>query len=134
MARNRNLPTISDFRRDFPQFSDVTKYPDPTIQFRLNLADLLIDGSDKGDLFPYIVELFVAHYLALNSADQRAAQVGGAGGSNSGILTSKSVDKVSMSYDTSATLDPDAKFWNNTRYGSEFWQYISLFGFGGIQL
>lgn len=134
MARNLNLPTVSDFRRDFPQFSDETKYPNAVIQFRLNLADFLIDGSAMGDLFPYIAELFVAHYLALYSSDSRAALAGGAGGSNSGILTSKSVDKVSMSYDTSATLDPDAKFWNNTRYGSEFWQYISMFGYGGIQL
>lgn len=134
MAKNRNLPTVSDFRRDFPQFSDATKYPDTVIQFRLNLADLLIDGSAMAELFPYIVELFVAHYLFLYAADSRSASVGGAGGSNSGVLTSKSVDKVSMGYDTSATLNPDAGFWNNTRYGSEFWQYISMFGFGGIQL
>ena len=134
MAKNRNLPTVSDFRRDFPQFSDATKYPDTIIQFRLNLADLLIDGSAMAELFPYIVELFVAHYLALYSSDSKSAAVGGAGGSNSGVLTSKSVDKVSMGYDTSATLNPDAGFWNNTRYGSEFWQYISMFGFGGIQL
>lgn len=134
MARNQNLPTASDFRRDFPQFFDATKYPDAVIQFRLNLADLLIDGSAMAELFPYIVELFVAHYLALYSNDSKSAAVGGAGGSNSGVLTSKSVDKVSMGYDTSATLNPDAGFWNNTRYGSEFWQYISMFGFGGIQL
>ncbi|ECC3368559.1 TPA: DUF4054 domain-containing protein, partial [Escherichia coli] len=48
--------------------------------------------------------------------------------------SSKSVDKVSVSYDTSATLNPDAGFWNNTRYGAEFYQLITMFGAGGRQL
>lgn len=134
MARNLNLPTVSDFRRDFPQFSDATKFPDAVVLFRLNLADTLIDGSEMGDMFPYIAELFVAHYMALYAADIRSSSIGGAGGSNSGILTSKSVDKVSMGYDTSSTLNAEAGFWNNTRYGSEFWQLLMMFGLGGVQL
>lgn len=134
MSRNRNLPTVSDFRRDFPQFSDTTKYPDPVIQFRLNLADVLIDGSAMGEMFPYLAELFVAHYMALNAADTAAGVMGGAGGSTSGVVASKSVDKVSVSYDNSSTLNPDAGFWNFSRYGAEFWQMIQFFGYGGIQL
>lgn len=134
MARNRNLPTVSDFRRDFPQFSDDTKYPDPVIEFRLNLADMLIDGSAMGNIFPYLVELFVAHYMVLNAADTAAGSLGGAGGATSGVVASKSVDKVSVSYDNSATLNADAGFWNFSRYGAEFWQMLQLFGYGGIQL
>ncbi|ENE2373282.1 DUF4054 domain-containing protein, partial [Klebsiella aerogenes] len=56
------------------------------------------------------------------------------GGANSGVQTSKSVDKVSVGYDASMTLNPDAGFWNNTRYGSEFWEYLMIFGAGAIQL
>ncbi len=134
MARNRNLPTVSDFRRDFPQFSDDTKYPDAVIEFRLNLADMLIDGSAMGSMFPYLAELFVAHYLVLNAADTAAGALGGAGGATSGVVASKSVDKVSVSYDNSATLNADAGFWNFSRYGAEFWQLLMLFGYGGIQL
>lgn len=134
MARNRNLPTVIDFRRDFPQFTDATKYPDAVIQFRLNLADMLIDGSAMGDMFPYLVELFVAHYMVLDAADTAAGVLGGAGGSTSGVVASKSVDKVSVSYDNSSTLNADAGFWNFSRYGAEFWQILQLFGYGGIQL
>ena len=134
MARNLNLPTVSDFRRDFPQFTDATKYPDPVIKFRLNLADTLIDGSAMGDMFPYLVELFVAHYMVLHAADTMSGALGGAGGATSGVVSSKSVDKVSVSYDNSSTLNPDAGFWNFSRYGAEFWQMILLFGYGGIQL
>lgn len=134
MARNKNLPTVSDFRRDFPQFSDETKFPDPVIQFRLNLADKLIDGSAMGDMFPYLAELFVAHYMALYTADKASGAVGGAGGATSGVVASKSVDKLSVSYDNSSTLNADAGFWNFSRYGAEFYQMLMLFGYGGIQL
>ena len=112
MPKNQSLPTVSDFRRDFPQFADPAKYPEAQIQFRLNLADVLLSENVTGkELFPYFVELFVAHYMTLWA-----------------------VDKVSVSYDTSATLNPDAGFWNNTRYGAEFYQLITMFGAGGRQL
>ncbi|PSY57320.1 DUF4054 domain-containing protein [Escherichia coli] len=66
--------------------------------------------------------------------DSRAMLAGGPGGSTNGVQSSKSVDKVSVSYDISATLNPDAGFWNNTRYGAEFYQLITMFGAGGRQL
>ncbi|ANF79326.1 DUF4054 domain-containing protein [Salmonella enterica] len=135
MAKNSSLPTVAQFRQTFPQFTDETTYPDPAIQMRLNLADVLMSESRFGpDVFPYVVCLFVAHYLALSAADNRSAATGGAGGVNTGIMTAKSVDKVSASYDASSTLNPDAGFWNNTRYGSEFWEYLMIFGAGAIQL
>lgn len=134
MARNNGLPTVTQFRADFPQFSSEVTFPDAQVQFRLNLADKLLDEVIFDDVFPYVVELFVAHYMALQAADNRAAAIGRAGGANSGVSNSKSVDKVSVGYDTSATLNPDAGFWNNTRYGSEFYELVCLFGTGGRQL
>ncbi|EIC3241232.1 TPA: DUF4054 domain-containing protein [Escherichia coli] len=135
MPKNQSLPAVSDFRRDFPQFADPARYPESQIQFRLNLADVLLSENVTGKaLFPYFVELFIAHYMTLWAADSRAMLAGGAGGSTNGVQSSKSVDKVSVSYDTSATLNPDAGFWNTTRYGAEFWQYLMLAGAGGRQL
>ncbi|KFC08268.1 phage protein [Trabulsiella guamensis ATCC 49490] len=135
MAKNQSLPTPEQFRTDFPQFDDENRYPTPMIRARLSLADALMSESRFGeDVFPYVVELFVAHYMALYAADQRGAAAGSSGGANSGVQTSKSVDKVSVSYDASTTLNPDAGFWNNTRYGAEYWEYLMLFGAGAIQL
>lgn len=135
MSKNQSLPAVSDFRRDFPQFADPAKYPDAQIGFRLNLADELLTENVTGKkLFPYFAGLFVAHYMTLWAADSRAMLAGGPGGSTNGVQSSKSVDKVSVSYDTSATLNPDAGFWNNTRYGAEFYQLITMFGAGGRQL
>lgn len=136
MTKNQSLPTVSDFRRDFPQFADVAKYPDLQIQFRLNLADIQLigEGVTGKQLFPYFADLYVAHYMYLWSLDSRAALVGAPGGSTNGVQSSKSVDKVSVSYDTGATLNPDAGFWNNSRYGAELYQMITMFGAGGRQL
>ncbi len=135
MSRNSTLPSLTDFRTAFPRFSDTTRYPDAEIQFRLNLADVLLSEKITGkDLFPYFVELFVAHYMTLWATDSRAIAAGGSGGASAGVASSKSVDKVSVSYDTGTTLNPDAGFWNYTRYGAEFWQLIMMFGAGGIQL
>lgn len=61
-----------------------------------------------------------------------------AGGVNSngaaGVVSSKSVDKVSVSYDVSGVINPDAGFWNSTAYGREFYWWWSMFGAGGRQL
>ncbi|MGQ5288456.1 DUF4054 domain-containing protein [Pectobacterium actinidiae] len=135
MAKNNSLPTVAQFREAFPQFADETKYPPAMIQARLTIADVLFSESRFGeDFFPYLIGLYVAHYMYLYATDMRGVAVGTAGGANSGIQTSKSVDKVSVSYDASATLDPNAGFWNNSRYGSEFWEYLMVFGAGGVQL
>lgn len=135
MSNNVSLPAAEQFRSDFPQFADTTKFPDSQINFRLGLADLLLSEKLTGvKLFPYFVELFVAHYLTLYAGDSAAAAMGGASGSTSGVTASKSVDKVSVSYDNGSTLNPSAGFWNYTRYGAEFWQLLSMFGMGGRQL
>ncbi|ASN14916.1 DUF4054 domain-containing protein [Pantoea ananatis] len=135
MAKNETLPTVEQFRVAFPQFADPARFPDIPITFRLNLADIMLSEKTTGkEMFPYLVGLFVAHYMTLWLADSKAELMGGAGGSTNGVQASKSVDKVSVSYDTGATLNPDAGFWNNTRYGAEFWQLIIMFGAGGRQL
>ncbi|CNK98020.1 DUF4054 domain-containing protein [Yersinia aldovae] len=134
MARNRNLPTPVQFRTDFPQFENEARYPDAAIQFRLSLADNLLDENLLDNMFPYLVELFVAHYMTLQAKDMLSAAMGGGSGSTNGAASSKCVDKVSVSYDNSATLNPDAGFWNFTRYGAEFYQIILMFGAGGRQL
>ncbi|PQQ36472.1 DUF4054 domain-containing protein [Photorhabdus luminescens] len=135
MAKNSLLPTVDQFRADFPEFSDKTCYPDAAINFYLSQADNLLDQNVHGDQFVYLAELFTAHYVELRGKTIAGAAISGsvntAGG---GVLTSKSVDKVSMSYDTSGIINPDAGFWNNTAYGREFFWWWSMFGAGGRQL
>ncbi|KAA1194849.1 DUF4054 domain-containing protein [Photorhabdus heterorhabditis] len=135
MAKNSLLPTVEQFRTDFPEFSDETHYPNAAINFYLSQADKLLDQCRHGEQFVYLAELFTAHYVELRGKTIAGAAIRGsvntAGG---GVLTSKSVDKVSMSYDTSGIINSDAGFWNNTAYGREFFWWWSMFGAGGRQL
>ncbi len=132
MPKNSLLPTSDQFRTDFPEFSDQTRYTNATLDFYLNQADCLLNQDVFGCQFVYLAELFVAHYAELRGK----AMTGSARGVNStgGVLTSKSVDKVSASYDVSGIINPDAGFWNNTGYGREFFWWWSMSGAGGRQL
>ena len=135
MAKNSLLPTAEKFRADFPEFSDTSRYPDSIISFYLGLADTALDQDKHGDQFIYLSELFTAHYVDLRGKALAVASVSGAvNSSGGGVLSSKSVDKVSASYDTSGIVNPDAGFWNDTGYGREFYWWWSMFGAGGRQL
>jgi len=134
MPKNSLLPTSDQFRTDFPEFSDLTRYPDSAVNFYLTQADNLLLQERFGDQFVYLAELFTAHYTELRGRRSAQAALGAVNSSGGGILTSKSVDKVSASYDVSGIINPDAGFWNNTDYGREFFWWWEMSGAGGRQL
>lgn len=121
---------INEFRDLFPQFRSSINYPDSIIQYRFNMADLVLNKSRFGDLFYYAVHLYIAHYLVLYDRDNKDHE----SGSVSGIISGTSIDKVSVTYDTTNILNPNARFWNYTRYGQELYQLMMLIGAGGKQI
>ncbi|MCS4315787.1 hypothetical protein M2407_000086 [Serratia sp. BIGb0234] len=135
MPKNSLLPTNEQFRTDFPEFNDKTRYPDAAVNFYLGQADTILNQDVLSDQFVYLAELFIAHYTELRGRALAGASVGMVNSNGSaGVATSKSVDKVSVSYDVSGVINPDAGFWNNTGYGREFFWWWSMFGAGGRQL
>lgn len=134
MPKNSRLPTNEQFRTDFPEFADTTRYPDAAVNFYLGHADTILNQDVLGDQFVYLAELFTAHYTELRGRALVAAAAGGVISGGSGVASSKSVDKVSVSYDNSGTINADAGFWNKTGYGQEFFWWWSMFGAGGRQL
>ncbi|CAM2295246.1 DUF4054 domain-containing protein [Ralstonia mannitolilytica] len=126
--------TPADFRATFPEFSDTTKYPDASIEFWMGIAVSLVNPDRWGVLTDQGVSLVTAHHLVMGQRDQAAAAVGGAPGEVKGPTASKSVDKVSVSYDTGAVALSDAGFWNLTTYGVRFMTIARAMGAGGMQL
>lgn len=126
---------IAAFRQDMPEFADTTKYPDAWITMFLNLADVQL-GSKRWDssIIDYATELFVAHHLVMREQQATTANAGGTPGSVQGPTTSKSVDSVSVSYDTQSTVLEQAGHWNNTTYGVQFLQLARMVGAGPKQL
>ena len=86
-------------------------------------------------MFDVMVELFVAHNLALEEQAVNSANVGGVPGVGvGGIVSSKSVGGVSISYDTTSGIEENAGHWNLTTYGKRFMRFVRIFGAGPAQL
>lgn len=126
--------TPADFRAIFPEFTDPAKYTDASIEFWMGIAASLVNPDRWGVLTDQGIALVTAHHLVLAQRDQATAAVGGAPGEVKGPTASKSVDKVSVSYDTGAVALSDAGFWNLTTYGLRFMTIAREMGAGGMQL
>lgn len=122
------------FRQQFSAFKDPAVYNDTRLNTLATLAVSLMDACRWGDILDFGTMLFVAHHLVLDDRDILAAAAGGSPGEVKGPPTSKTVDKVSASYDATAVTITDANFWNMTVYGIRFYYYLRLVGAGGVQI
>lgn len=136
--------TVSKFRTDFSEFSDTTAYPDQDVNFWLLVAvgdpaatppvNGLLNERRLRSQYDLVTELFLAHNLSLEAKAKAEASNGAAPGVTTGPVSAKSVDKVSVSYDTGGGLELDAGHWNLTIYGTRFIRLVRLFGMGPIQI
>lgn len=125
---------LTVFRKQFPAFVDPETYPGYSISFWVDIAQKFVNSDRWGDSADFGIYLVVAHHLVLGKRDTDSAEVGGEPGQTKGLLTSKAVDKVSASYDVNSVAEENAGFWNQTRYGQQYFRLARLFGAGGIQL
>ena len=126
--------TVQQFRADFPEFSSTTTFANSQIQFWLDIAYSMLNAARWGRQLNIGVEMFTAHNIAIEAKAQAEAVNGGIPGSQVGPINSKSVDKVSVGYDTGAGLQPDAGHWNLTVYGTRFIRLVRMFGAGPLQI
>ena len=127
--------TPASFRANFPEFASTADYLDATVSYWLGIGVRMLRPDRWVDLLDHGLELFTAHHIAIARQAFRAATAGGTPGANAGVVTSKTVDKVSVSYDAgSTTLDAGAGHWNATTYGVQFLQLARMAGPGGWQL
>lgn len=125
---------IVTFRQQYPEFKDIEVFPDPMVQLWLDLAKNILPMDRWQDLYDMGVCLVTAHHLVLAVRDQKAADSGGTGGAFMGMVSSKSVDSVSVSYDFSAITMADIGHWGMTSYGVRLMTFARMVGAGGVQL
>lgn len=116
------------FRADFPEFADESKYPPAMVDFWLGFAAKLLISDRWADVLDYGLELMTAHNLTVAKRNEATP------GAIAAPVASKSVDKVSISYDTSAIKLENAGHWGATSYGIQFLQLARMVGAGGVQL
>lgn len=125
---------IADFRNNFPEFANVTVYPDAQLTFWATVAQKMVNQCVWLDMYDTGVQLYVAHEITLAAINAKAVAVGGNPGGFSGAAASKAVGAVNVSYDTNTTSEKDAGFWNLTSYGKQFYRLMMIFGAGCVQL
>ena len=124
-----------EFRAAFPEFGDPARFPDSQIEFWAGLAELSLDERRWGGFYPYGLQLFVAHFLALAKQNEASGQGGGVPGTGgSGNISSKKVGEVQVTY-SQKTGDVDGGGeWNATAYGRQYLTLQRLIGHGCYQL
>ena len=120
--------TVAQFRTDFSEFADNVAYPDAGITFYLNLAYAMLNADIWGNQLDIGAELFAAHNIVLEKRAQLEAATGQVPGANTGAINSKSVDKVSLGFDTGSSTREGASHYNLTTYGTRLWRLIMMFG------
>lgn len=135
--------TVDDFKKIYPQFWKGKKplVPVEVIDMYVQLAAACVKKARYHDMWKHCMCLFVAHFLTLymqtmvdpEFADARAVA---AAGQTKGLMTSKSVDGVSASYDFSAVLqDLDGwAAWKLTAFGAQFATLAKAYGMGGMRV
>jgi hypothetical protein len=121
------------FRLHFPEFANTTVYPDAQVQFYIDTSTLMCDPRVWHQLQQMGVELMTAHMLAMSQYASQGGSGAGVPGMRTGMMTSKSVSKVSVSYDQGNTAMEGWGPWNYTTYGQRYAWLAQLAGTGGYE-
>lgn len=125
---------IPMFRKEFTEFNDSTVYPTAMITFWGTFAELELRKHIWKCAWPTAVKLFVAHEITIAAQNAKLAANGGVPGTSGGITNSKTVGGASVGYDSAATSEKDAGFYNRTTYGQQFYRLAMMYGAGALQL
>lgn len=136
--------TAADFVQDYREFADEVQFPPDMITWWLTFAAKFINrdrwgepgdgGTAERTEFDYGQELYAAHQLTLEARAIAEAYNGAPPGIAVGMVNSKSVDKVSVGFDTGAVAELEAGHWNLTIYGMRFKRLADTFGAGPVQV
>lgn len=121
-------------RTDFPEFVDITQFPDSVLNLWLKIAGKMLIPDRWGDMLWLGLELFAAHNAVLEALATTEVGSGGLPGLSRGVVSAESVDKASLSYDTQSALVLDGGNWNLTVYGTRFLYFARMMGAGPIQI
>lgn len=130
----KNPPfTVADFTFWMPQFKQFMETAEGQTMFDnlYEIANNKIFKSIYGSDWKLAMSYCIAHYATI-IAQQQQAPVGDTldsitgGGTTKGVLSSMSVGGFSKAYDIDKTMssDDEAKFWNQTSYGSALWALL----------
>jgi len=121
---------VAVFRARYPQFADSDIYPDATLNAYWETATCFISAEDYGYLHGACRETA----LMLLTAHLAGLSVFIANGQTPGMVTSATIDKVSVSLTPPPVKDQLAWWLNLTPYGMQLWAMLSAMSVGGLYI
>ncbi len=135
--------TPASFVAAYPAFSDEARFPPTEIANIIDLATgfcsskrwqfmgQTASGKSMADIG---IELFTAHWCAMERRNQDEGANGAPPGSIVGPQSSRSVGPGSIQYDTGSGVNTDDGHWNLTNYGTRFVRLAKMVGAAGVQV
>lgn len=122
---------VGVFRSKFPQYADVTAYPDELITNSFTVAESLVNNTNSSNI-PYdpthniytrgnILEYLTCHLITLSELPN----------SQTGRIASASQGSVSTSFDLPKTNSVTGDWYNQTRCGQLVWILLAPYRLGG---
>ena len=128
------MVTAATLRTAFPEFGSVVSFPGSAVDFWLTVAPRFVNANRWLENTDLGVMLFAAHNLVIEAKAFKDSEGGGIPGGSVGPVNSKSVDKVSVGYDTAGAAELDAGHWNLSVYGTRYVRMARMFGTGGLHI
>jgi hypothetical protein len=139
--RKSLMIAYSQFILDFPAFANTSVYPETQFTFAASIAPLFLTPvwGQPGPVgqptqYDFGFELLVAHLMTLWGSAALPAASGGFAGTTTGLVSSKAVGQVSLSYDVAVATLEDGGTYNLTTYGIQWLQMARLLGAGPTQV
>lgn len=117
---------LEKFYTIYPQFMDLDELPNEVVDMYIMFANEVVKEKRYGKVWEMAIFLFLAHFLTLylmsTTSEQPEANEVIAAGQTKGLISSKSVGDVSVSYDFSlavSTVESWGQF-NLTTFGTQF--------------
>lgn len=117
------------FRAQIPAFASTTLYPEALLAMYFDVATCYVNANDTcrlaGDCLQYALNLLTAHLVAINAA---APTTGGA----SGVVSSATIDKVSVSFQIPTAASAFLAWLNKTGFGQSLAALLRAKAAGGF--
>lgn len=120
------------FRTMFPMFASTTIYPDATLSMWWTMATCAMSPDDncviRADCLQTALYLMTAHI------GMTLTQIACGGNTATGVLTSATIDKVSVSYQPPPFKTGWQAWLARTPFGQQLWALLSAKAVGGFYI
>ena len=126
------MADVITFLSVFPEFKRLATETPAAAQFWITQAGGQLALGRLGANADLAVYLYTAHNLVLNAQDVADTENGALPGDTLGPTASKSVDGLSISYDSGSISMAGAGAYNATSYGQRLWKMLQAASLGGF--